>query len=560
MKPVMVAVFTIIVASLVLLFLWFTLFRYQMDINSSTNKRKNVNSTRCNGTVPQDPPVKVDINEVPITDENEYKVNLSRDIQLKINNTPRLQEDVKMKAALRRLLPVTKEREKIVDRDLTVSDLAVVIRKDVWHRRQRSKVYFYLIPLLSLFYIIPSAQLVYYEKQRAEESGSLEQCYLNYGCSRPYGIFTDFNHIVSNFGYIWYGVIFILLVNLKSKYLPDENRTDSDHMGMLGIPQQHSIFFTLGVGMIMQGVFSMIFHVCPSNISLQFDTTMMYIMMSLCYAKIYQFRHPDIAMNAYHLMYSLAFVLIMEALSLYIFKVATKAAFYSVFSLFYLFLIIYLVSDAYYYGMIKTSLKDMLPIFSRHIFGRCKHCMDAKGFVHSIVFVVINLALLVVTVLRADESGVNGLSSPILLIFAVNLGLYLLYYSIRKLVEIFIRLDSEADCPHDHYEENHNNDDESPPSRCGYKPLMRFLSFMFFLLALVLMGGAAYFYVNKHQSRNLSPPESRNKNSVCSFMDFYDNHDMWHFISATALFSTFIGLLTIDDDLLSKHRDKIQVF
>merc|ERR1719203_1340862 len=106
--------------------------------------------------------------------------------------------------------------------------------------------------------------------------------------------------------------------------------------------------------------------------------------------------------------------------------------------------------------------------------------MDAKGFVHSIVFVIINLALLVITVLRADESGVNGLSSPILLIFAVNLGLYLLYYSIRKLVEIFIRLDSEADCPHDHYEEN------SPPSRCGYKPLMRFLSFMFFLLALVL--------------------------------------------------------------------------
>ena len=28
----------------------------------------------------------------------------------------------------------------------------------------------------------------------------MEKCYLNYGCSRPYGIFTDFNHIVSNIG------------------------------------------------------------------------------------------------------------------------------------------------------------------------------------------------------------------------------------------------------------------------------------------------------------------------------------------------------------------------
>lgn len=550
-KPVILAMFTIIVASLVLLLLWFILFRYQMEINIKTNTVRM--SMICNGNVQEDIDHKVQPDDVPITDDNEYKVNLCRDIQLKVTNTPTLKKNEKITYALERLLPVIKDGDKIIDRDITVADMSKLIRNDVWHRRQRSKVYFYLVPLLSLFYLIPSAQLVYYEKQRAEESGSLEQCYLNYGCSRPYGIFTDFNHIISNFGYIWYGVIFLLLVNLKSRYLPEQNRTNCDHMGKLGIPQQHSIFFTLGIGMIMQGIFSMIFHICPSNISLQFDTTMMYVMMSLCFAKIYQFRHPDIAMNAYHLMYCLAFTLIMEALSLYIFRTGTKAIFYSVFSLFYLFLIIYLISDSYYYGMIKTSFRDMLPIFSRHIFGRCKHCMDAKRFVHSFIFAVINFGLLIVTVTRADASGVNGLSTPILLIFAVNLGLYLLYYSIRKLIEIFVRLDTDSEC------QDHNHEDLNASPGCC-KPLMRFLSFMFFLLALVLMGGAAYFYIHKHQSRNLSPPESRNKNSVCSFMDFYDNHDMWHFISATALFSTFIGLLTIDDDLLSKKRDKIQVF
>jgi len=549
-KPVIVAMFTIIVASLVLLLLWFTLFRYQMQINTKTNSMRM--SFHGNGNLKEDPKVLPD--DVPITEDNEYKVNLCRDIQLKVDNTPPLKEDEKITYALKRLLPVEiKEDDKIMDRDISVADMSKLIRKDVWHRRQRSKVYFYLVPLLSLFYLIPSAQLVYYEKQRAEESGSLEQCYLNYGCSRPYGIFTDFNHIISNFGYIWYGVIFLLLVNLKSRYLPEQNRTNFDHMGQLGIPQQHSIFFTLGIGMIMQGIFSMIFHICPSNISLQFDTTMMYVMMSLCFAKIYQFRHPDIAMNAYHLMYSLAFTLIMEALSLYIFRTGTKVIFYSVFSLFYLFLIIYLVSDAYYYGMIKTSFKELLPIFSRHIFGRCKHCMDTKRFIHSFIFAVINFLLLIMTVTRADSSGVNGLSTPILLIFAVNLGLYLLYYSIRKLIEIFGRLDTNSEC------QGHDHENLNASPGC-YKPLMRFLSFMFFLIALVLMGGAAYFYIHKHQSRNLSPPESRNKNSVCSFMDFYDNHDMWHFISATALFSTFIGLLTIDDDLLSKKRDRIQVF
>ncbi len=52
----------------------------------------------------------------------------------------------------------------------------------------------------------------------------------------------------------------------------------------------------------------------------------------------------------------------------------------------------------------------------------------------------------------------------------------------------------------------------------------------------------------------------RNLNEPCNWMDFFDNHDMWHFFSATALFLAFIGLLTIDDDLLYVDRDKIRVF
>ena len=41
---------------------------------------------------------------------------------------------------------------------------------------------------------------------------------------------------------------------------------------------------------LFQGLMSGIFHTCPSNLSLQFDTTMMYVIMSLVFVKIYQFR------------------------------------------------------------------------------------------------------------------------------------------------------------------------------------------------------------------------------------------------------------------------------
>ena len=52
----------------------------------------------------------------------------------------------------------------------------------------------------------------------------------------------------------------------------------------------------------------------------------------------------------------------------------------------------------------------------------------------------------------------------------------------------------------------------------------------------------------------------RNLNEVCEFLNFFDNHDMWHFISATGLFTAFIFLLTIDDDLLDTPWDSINVF
>ena len=45
-----------------------------------------------------------------------------------------------------------------------------------------------------------------------EETSCIPQCYRNFGCSRPWGIFEDFNHIISNVGYIAYGAAFILMV------------------------------------------------------------------------------------------------------------------------------------------------------------------------------------------------------------------------------------------------------------------------------------------------------------------------------------------------------------
>jgi hypothetical protein len=162
-------------------------------------------------------------------------------------------------------------------------ELACLFLNDDKHRYLRSDAYFHLVPLLAVFYIIPSAQLVFL----TEEANS-EACRFNYGCSMPLAIFKAFNHVFSNLGYIWFGLCFMLLVWVKSKYFKEEQKENSSKQR--GLPQQYGLYYAMGLAMVAQGLLSAIFHVCPSNTSLQFDTTMMYLIMTLVMVKLYQFR------------------------------------------------------------------------------------------------------------------------------------------------------------------------------------------------------------------------------------------------------------------------------
>lgn len=61
-------------------------------------------------------------------------------------------------------------------------------------------------------------------------------------------------------------------------------------------------------------------------------------------------------------------------------------------------------------------------------------------------------------------------------------------------------------------------------------------------------------------SSDLSAAESRNYNKPCLVLNFFDSHDIWHFLSALAMFFSFMILLTIDDDLINVPRNQIPVF
>ena len=65
-----------------------------------------------------------------------------------------------------------------------------------------------------------------------------------------------------------------------------------------------------------------------------------------------------------------------------------------------------------------------------------------------------------------------------------------------------------------------------------------------------------YFFTTIERSSDLSPAESRMLNRPCTLFNFYDYHDIWHFLGGAGVFFTFMFILNIDEDVKYRRRDK----
>ena len=110
-------------------------------------------------------------------------------------------------------------------------------------------------------------------------------------------------------------------------------------------------FFSLFFSTFFLGLTAIFFlsQVCPTNLSLQFDTTMMYVICILCYVKLYQFRHPDATASAYSTLFVLGVLVLIEALALY----SSSWIVYGLFLVCYVGMTIFIAFDAYYLGIGK---------------------------------------------------------------------------------------------------------------------------------------------------------------------------------------------------------------
>lgn len=66
--------------------------------------------------------------------------------------------------------------------------------------------------------------------------------------------------------------------------------------------------------------------------------------------------------------------------------------------------------------------------------------------------------------------------------------------------------------------------------------------------------------LNNKNKFQVTPAESRQWNQECLLLKFFDKHDVWHLLSAPALYFTFMYLMSLDDDIMDKEQTEIPVF
>ena len=125
------------------------------------------------------------------------------------------------------------------------------------------------------------------------------------------------------------------------------------------------------------------------------------------------------------------------------------------------------------------------------------------------------------------------ISKYLLVIFGINMGLYVVYYILMKYYYVIV----------------FKKEQES----------LTWICWIYFCLSLTFTVWGHSFFKDMERDSRISPAKSRGLNQECTFW-FFDKHDLWHFTSSAGLFFTFMTVLTMEDNNTDQPWDDIPVF
>ena len=360
-------------------------------------------------------------------------------------------------------------------------------------RNKSFKYYWKILLIIGIFYGTPAIQYISYQLETRTQMGLKElekECYFNYKCNSVIGNLWGFNNIISNIGYIFLGILYLYII-----YRAPERSHE--------IFEDKNIYYSLGISLLLEGIFSSIYHICPNASNFQFDTTFMFIGSGLLLICLLQKRrrYKIIGIFKGFAFMSLCNILNVVELSENDNIIAFWSIVVTIFSV-----IIFLSVIILYHGKdnIISGIFTLLRSIIRFDF-RIKNKVLFFGLLVTSIFNEFIVILSAIFKLH--------FSTFLLALIFINIFIVLNHYLFYK------------------YKQG---------EKIGKKNIF------FFISTICLMITSIYFFELPYTNKFLTPAESLALNRPCILFGYFDTHDVWHFLSAFGIFFMLLTTWYID--------------
>ena len=157
--------------------------------------------------------------------------------------------------------------------------------KVVWSWFKRGpKTYSYITGVAGFVLMIGAGQFVFANWHLMVQEGDRDTCYYNDFCYRV-SKYDDipFNLMISNLTYMIHGLILAISVMYMEAKLFSRYRNSND------LPPQYafSMGYAFAWALFFEGCFSLVYHLCPTKLTFQFDTGFMFVIAGLIAVLLY---------------------------------------------------------------------------------------------------------------------------------------------------------------------------------------------------------------------------------------------------------------------------------
>ncbi|KYQ92937.1 transmembrane protein [Tieghemostelium lacteum] len=404
------------------------------------------------------------------------------------------------------------ERQSIIELPVNVQELLLQseLRRQLKSQPVYLKYFWKILLIISVFYSLPSIQFVFFQY-----SDSDIKCYFNYKCVRPFLGLTAFNNVLSNIFYIVSGSSFLLITYL----------TRAKEDGIHGLHTDMSLYYSMGLTILLEGFFSALYHVCPSRLNFQFDTTFMLIGSGLLFFTLHQKRHATYTAGAFKAFTFFSLFIFFNFLSL---TNINPYVFWALFMI--LFAYISIFGSAYLLAHRRLGLNPSVTVLWSYYkkILQPSTIEDKPRFIAILFSNVFSWACVIAfAILGIAYNMSKNFSNLILGVIILNFLVYLFYYIAMKI---------------------------------KYGEKVYAFIWVLFVVMVSSWGLGIYFFEIPVTNKFLSFDESKLLNRPCVVFDYFDTHDVWHFFSSIGLFSIMSIVYFIDFDLRKVPRSLIHVF